>query len=391
MSPPDEQYPHVVRDEQWDVSGSGRVVGGLGSSTLLGDLVTDQGARRLLLLTDEGVARAGIADRIASSLRGGGLAVSMHRDVPANPTLASLDAAALDARDGDVDCIVALGGGSVLDASKAVALLARTTRAAADLCTQPEPDAPVPPIVAVPTTAGTGAETNGFGVMENDEQRKVYLGSDRTVPSLVVLDAELTVGLPATVTAASGFDAVVHGAESLLSRGATTLSRAFATESLRLTCSALVRAVEDGADLEARSRMLTGAHLAGRALTLSGLGLVHGLGHALTATLGTPHGTALATVVGPALRVGIDACSERYRDLARALDLPTGPGCSDAAVQALVDLATRVGLPIRLADIGVPGDVVGLLADKALDDPVTRNSPRSPDRSELTEMLRASA
>ncbi|MGH3359091.1 MAG: iron-containing alcohol dehydrogenase family protein, partial [Nocardioidaceae bacterium] len=269
--------------------------------------------------------------------------------------------------------------------------LAPSGTTAAELAAADDPGGPVPPIAAVPTTAGTGAETNGFGVIESADRRKVYLGSDRTVPALVVLDPALTVGLPATVTAASGFDAVIHGAESLLSRGATATSRAFAAESLRLTTSALARAVADGTDLEARSRMLTGAHLAGRALTLSGLGLVHGIGHSLTATLGTPHGSALATVVGPALRLGIDAHPAGYADLARALGLPDGPGSAEAAVQALVDLAAEVGLATGLADLDVSGDVVDVLADKTLDDPVIANSPVHPGRAQLIGLLRATA
>jgi alcohol dehydrogenase class IV len=193
-----------------------------------------------------------MVDQLEAWISDKGLDLTVHDKIPANPST-SLDLAAQVAWECRADQIVAFGGGSALDASKAVALLARSDLTAEQLARGDRIDTALP-IAAIPTTAGTGAETNGFGVMEAGG-RKVYLGSDKTVPSLVVLDAELTAGLPAPVTAASGFDAIIHGVESLLSRGATALSRTYAAESLRLTTSALVTAVTDGRDLEARSRM----------------------------------------------------------------------------------------------------------------------------------------
>lgn len=361
-------YPHPVGGESWDVVSRSRVVTGLGAVTRLGALLEERGTRRVLIVTDPGLRKTGMIDDIAASI-GGGIRVTVHSDIPANPTTASVDVASDVARDARADTVVAIGGGSALDASKAIAL-------------QVNPMEPLP-IVAIPTTAGTGAETNGFAVIETVDHRKVYPGSEQTVPALVILDAELTIGLPATVTAACGFDAIIHGAESLLSRSATAMSRAYAAESLRLTAPTLATAVADGSDIEARSRMLLGAHLAGKALTLSGLGIVHGIAHSITATLGTPHGVALASIAGPAMRFGIDAAPAAYGDLARALTVESGT----AAVDLIMDIATEVGLPTTSGAVGVTGGLVDTIVDKTLEDAVTNNTPHRPTVAELTHLL----
>ncbi|HZJ08010.1 MAG TPA: iron-containing alcohol dehydrogenase [Nocardioidaceae bacterium] len=371
---------------------AGRLVNELGSVTRIGRLLEEQGAHRVLIVTDPGLASTGIVDQVASSISARGLTFTLHAEIPANPSTASLEVAAAAARECDADYVVGLGGGSALDAAKAVALVARTPLSAAQLADGASIVAPPLPVAAIPTTAGTGAETNGFAVMESAHHRKVYIGSESTVPSLVILDAQLTLGLPAGITAASGFDAIVHGVESLISRGATTTSRAYACESLRLTTSALATAVADGSDMEARRQMMTGAHLAGLALTLSGLGLVHGIAHSITATTGTPHGRALACIVGPALTFGADAAPARYRDLAGSLGLDASrDDAVDQAVQRVADLAVLVGLPPGLDAAGVSVDMIDTIVRKTLEDPVTRNTPRRPSDEELSTLLHSIA
>lgn len=370
----------ALADARWDEPATGRVVAGPGTLARLDELVG--GTHRVLLLSDPGVRAAGIVDRVEALLAT--RVVTTHDRVPANPSTAALDVAAADAREARVELVVAVGGGSVLDAAKAVALLVTRGGSAEELA-RGTAGPPGLPVVAVPTTAGTGAETNGFGVCEDAAHRKVYLGDVSTVPVAVVLDPELTLGLPPGATAATGFDAVVHGVESLLSRGATPVSRSFARESLRLTVPALRAAVADGSDLDARAAMLLGANLAGRALTLSGLGLVHGLGHSLTALTGTPHGVALAAVAGSALRLGVGADPTAGADVAAALGAVT----PHHAVDLVVALAADVGLPPGVRARGLDGAGVAQLVARTLADPVTRNAPRVPDAAELTALVHA--
>lgn len=380
---------HPVASESWEIQQAPRTIFGCGTVERLGEILREGDARRAMVITDPGLKSLGVADRIASMIDAAGMEVTVHSEIPSNPSTASLDVAAAAARAFGADYVVALGGGSALDAAKAVALLAPSAVSAEELDTS-APDQAALPIAAIPTTAGTGAETNGFGVMESAAHAKVYIGSAATVPTTCILDPALTVGVPAPVTAATGFDAVIHAVESVLSRQATTVSRGYASTSLQLTVDSLPVAVADGADVAARSRMLLGAHLAGRALTLSGLGLVHGIGHSITATTGMAHGVALASIAEPALTFGVESAPGAYLELGRLLGV-AGHSPGRRCVERIAELAAAVGLPTSLAEAGVRKDAVETIAEKTLADPVTANAPRRPEWRELLELLTASA
>jgi alcohol dehydrogenase class IV len=320
---------------------AGQVEFGPGTVEKLPALV---GAGRVLLVTDQGLRTAGIADRVEKILSGVDLGV--YDKVAANPSTANVAAGAAVARTVKPQVVVALGGGSVLDAAKAIALSVQVG------------------VIAVPTTAGTGAETNGFGVIEDvAARRKVYLGDASVRPRLAILDPELTVGLSPMATAATGFDALIHGVESLASRGRNAVSEAYAAKAVELVGRWLPVAYADGGDLEARSQLMLGAHLAGRALTISGLGLIHGFAHAITAYTGTPHGVALATV------------AEKVMEL------------SPASYAADLIMPPLLKKPLR--KLGVERDMLPALAATALADAVTRNSPHIPSQTEAEDLLAA--
>ncbi|ANY09951.1 methanol dehydrogenase [Pseudonocardia sp. HH130630-07] len=356
---------------------------GPGQVARLPALVDGLGATAAFVVTDAGLRAAGIADRVLADLAAAGLRTGVFDGVGANPSTAVVDAGAAALRSFGPCAVIGLGGGSVLDAAKGIALLATnpTARAAdADELWGAAVDGL--PLVAVPTTAGTGAETNGFGVVEDAcARRKIYLGHPSVRPRVAVLDPELTIGLPPSVTAATGFDALVHGIESLASRGANPLSEAFATRAVALVGRWLPVAVDDGADLQARSELLLGAHLAGQALTLSGLGLVHGIAHALTAHLGTPHGIALAAVNAHVMRYSADAAADAYR---RA-----GTELGGDPHETVAGLAERIGVQRALRDLGAQRDALPRLAAAAVADPVTRNAPRTPTEDDVRDILAA--
>jgi alcohol dehydrogenase len=204
-----------------------------------------------------------------------------------------------------------------------------------------------------------------------------------------VLDPELTLGLPKAVTAATGLDALVHGVESLASRGSSPASAAYAAEAVTLIGRWLPVAYHDGTDLEARSQVLLGAHLAGHALTLSGLGLVHGLGHALTAHTGTPHGVALAAVLEEVLTFGAPAAAPAYEAVGRALGVPPGPDPAATAIEAVREISGALGIKRPLRDLGVTPELLPVIATDALADAVTKNAPRHPSEPEALELLRS--
>lgn len=335
--------------------------------------------REVVLVTDPGLRAVGIADDAVAALQRAGCVVAVVDDVGGNPTTDSVEAGAARAREafpgeGAGACVVALGGGSALDAAKGIALLAADPQ----LRVTDAPRRAGWPVVAVPTTAGTGAETNGFGVLEDPRaHRKVYCGDASVTPRTAVLDPLLTHGLPVPATAATGVDALVHGVESLVSRGRNPVSEAFAAEAVRRAWRWLPVVVADGADPRARAEMLVAAHLAGQALTRSGLGLVHGLAHALTAHTGTVHGRALGAVLGEVVAWSLEDPAAGPADEAGWLRVADVLGTTVTALpDVLAARCRQVGVPTGLDALGVDPGLAPALAATAAADPVSANAPR---------------
>lgn len=356
---------------------------GVGAVERVATHLASLGARRVLVVTDPGLRAAGVLDAVLHPVRRAGMTVEVFDGV-AGPTTDAVERGADHARALGSDTVLAVGGGSSLDAAKGVALLAPTPGARAD----GSGVAPAPglPLVAVPTTAGTGAETNGFGVLEDPVARtKVYCGDASVVPAVAVLDPALTYGLPAASTAAVGVDALVHGLESLVSRGRNPVSEAFAAEAVRRAWRWLPVAVADGTDTRARAEMLVAAHLAGQALTRSGLGLVHGLAHALSLHTGAVHGFALAAVLVETVGWSLDTDPAGWGRVAEACGLEGHAALPDALGALLVEVSARR----TLADLGAGPDLVPALAATALADPVSANAPRHPSgTAEVEAVLR---
>ncbi|MEW2506606.1 iron-containing alcohol dehydrogenase [Amycolatopsis sp. NPDC047767] len=347
----------------------------------LPEFAAELGGSRVFVVTDRGLRATGIVGRVEKIFSAAGVECVVHEDIGPNPATTELDRGAARLREHGVPVVIALGGGSALDAAKGISLLAGNPGSlAADADTLWSASDGLP-IIAVPTTSGTGAETNGFGVVEDVcARRKVYIGHDSVRPRIAVLDPELTLGLPAPITAATGFDALVHGVESLASLGADATSRADAARALTLVGTWLPTAYRDGANLEARSHLMLGAHLAGHALTRSGLGLVHGLGHAITARTGTPHGVALAAVLEEVMTYTAPFAATAYAQVAASLGAPT-------ALDAVHAISTAVHLKRPLRDLGLTRADLPTLAATALADAVTKNAPRPPHQAEVEELL----
>ncbi|WP_329046086.1 iron-containing alcohol dehydrogenase [Amycolatopsis sp. NBC_01488] len=370
------------------VEPAGRTEYGPGVVAELPAFVSFLGHARVFVVTDRGLRATGIVERVEKILTAAGIEHAVHEDVGPNPSTAELDRGAARLREFGAAAVVALGGGSALDAAKGISLLAGNPGSAAadaDLLWDAGDGLP---LIAVPTTAGTGAETNGFGVTEDTcARRKVYIGHSSVKPRIAVLDPELTLGLPARGTAATGLDALVHGIESLAARGATPFSAAYATQAVSLVGRWLPAAYRDGGDLEARSGLMLGAHLAGHALTLSGLGLVHGIGHALTAHTGTPHGVALAAVLEEVMAFSADAATPAYETAARALRLPPTEDWAGAAIEAVREISGAIEIKRPLRELGVLRADIPAIAADAVADAVTKNAPRLPSEAEVVELL----
>jgi len=290
--------------------------------------------------------------------------------------------------------LVAVGGGSSIDAAKGIAIAAVNPQRGRDLDYRRELAVPGLPIVAVPTTAGTGAETNAVGVVTDPAtHRKFYLGHASTMPAAAILDPALTVGLPRAVTAATGMDALTHALESYLSLHPNPWSDGIALQAIRMTAANLPRACDDGEDLEARSQMLLAAHMAGVAFGHTGLGLCHAIGHSLGGRWNIAHGAALSMLLPDVLRFNLPVRTARLGDIAFALGVGDTRSGHDrnaaAAIEAVAGLTARVGLTGGLADFGITEADFAQIAADALDDEVLANTPRPPTRADIVSILRS--
>ena len=372
-----------------------RVLFGVGEIRRLPEVIAAAGGRRVFIVTDPGVVAAGVADRaIASS----DIPATVYSDVEPNPSGATIEKGAAELRSYGLErtVIVAIGGGSAMDAAKAIALCAANDRPVWDLEYDGPDLAPGPPIVAIPTTAGTGSEAHPFSVITHDEiGRKDYIGHRSLLPVTTILDPGLTVGLPPGVTAATGVDAMTHSLESLLSRNGNPFAESMAVGVIRTVHEWLPRAIADGSDLEARSQMLMASHLAGVGQASgTGVGLVHALGHALGTRGRLAHGTALAVVLPEVLAFYAAESGLRDRELALVgvalkATIPTEQPATaaTAAIGELRQFLASVGQRRRLATLGFDGAGLDVVAQDAIDDAAIRNSPRLPSYDEARAIL----
>jgi alcohol dehydrogenase len=369
---------------------------GAGATATLPALVTAAGGAAVLLVTDAALAATPVIARVLEVLSAANQSATVFSGVHPNPTTADIAAGAAAAA-GLLDerpVVIAVGGGSPIDAAKGIALAAVNPQRDRQLDYRAEFASPALPLLAVPTTAGTGAETNGFGVVtDEDQHRKFYVGHASTMPAAAVLDPELTLGLPPGATAATGMDALTHALESYLSVRASPWSAGIALQAIRMIAEFLPRAVADGSDREARGQMLLAAHMAGVAMASTGLGACHAIGHAIGGRFDVAHGIALTLVLPEVLRFSLPACESRLAEVAFALGAgdtaASAARNAAAAVAAVAELASTVGMTHRLADLGIGAGYYEQIAADALADEVLANAPRQPSAADLVAILEA--
>ncbi len=358
-----------------------RVVFGPGARAKLGEEVARLGLSRPLVVTDAGVRAAGVLDE---ALGAAGSGWPVFDAVSANPVGDEVHAGAALYRSERCDGVVAVGGGAPMDVGKLVRLAVTHDRPLQEF-----DDAigggdlvrgPLPALVCIPTTSGTGSEVGRSGVVTLPETgRKTVIFAPPLLAAVAICDPELTVGLPARPTAATGMDALTHGIESYLSVGRHPMADAIALECVRLVARSLRRAVTNGRDLDARSDMMAAAMM-GAVAFQKGLGVCHALAHPLSSVAGLHHGLANALMLPHALRFNASAVPERMADVAQALGM--GP---DAAV-AVEKFRSDVGLPDRLTACGVTPALLDALADGAQSDGCLAGNPRPATREELRAM-----
>jgi len=347
------------------------------------------GGTRALVVCDAGVVKVGIAEQVRALLEAGGVAAKVFGDVDPNPVEKNISdgVAAYGAHGADV--VVAVGGGSPLDAGKLIALKVTHDRPLVDYDDATGGDrfigSNVPPIVTIPTTAGTGSEVGRSGVVTLAATgRKTVIFSPHLLAKVALLDPELTRSMPARVTAATGFDALTHCLEAYCSLGDHPMADAIAVGGLELCAASLARAVEKGDDLAARGAMMKAAMM-GAVAFQKGLGACHSLAHPLSSEKGLHHGLANALCLPAVVDFNEDAAHARLERVRAILD-PAAKTCAEA----LRALRARVGLPGSLGAEGVAAADVPKLADKAFEDACHRCNPKPVTRDDLAGLYRAS-
>lgn len=337
----------------------------------LGRLCAEMGGRRVLLVTDPGLVRAGLLTGAEESLTAAGITTVLFSDVAADPPEASVEAAVAMAREARIDAVVGLGGGSSMDTAKLVALLCGTPQALADIYGIGLAEGPRLPLIQVPTTAGTGSEVTPISIVTTPSQEKKGVVTPLLYPDIALLDAGLTLGLPPAVTAATGIDAMVHAIEAYTSRHKKNpISDAMATKALSLLTANMDRVIADGGDIEARSAMLLGSCLAGIAFANAPVAAVHALAYPLGGHFHVPHGLSNALVLAPVLEYNRPAAEALYAELA-AVVCPgrtfAGPAeACDAFIATMTDMVRRMPFAQTLREVGVGEGDLDLLARDAM-------------------------
>jgi alcohol dehydrogenase len=367
-----------------------------GVSPRLGQLVAERfpGLRRVLVVTDPGFLRTGLAEPPRASLERHGMQVAVYSDVLADPPEAVVEAAAQFARQHGAELVIGLGGGSSMDVAKLVAVLAGSEQPLAEMYGIGKVIGKRLPLVQVPTTAGTGSEVTNIAIVTTGETTKMGVVSPQLYADLAVLDANLTVGLPPVVTAATGIDAMVHAIEAYTSRHKKNpLSDMLARQALALLSNNIVKACENGHDLQVRQAMLLGACLAGQAFSNAPVAAVHALAYPIGGIFHVAHGLSNSLVLPHVLRFNLPAAAAHYAELA-GIVVPHASGSEEARAQALIvamqQIAKITGVETTLQQVGINALDLDRLADDAmLQTRLLGNNPRELTREDARAIYAA--
>jgi|TARA_B110000967_G_scaffold103636_1_gene106290 alcohol dehydrogenase len=359
------------------------VLVGPGTSSQLGDLTAAMGIKRALIVTDPGIIKFGLLDAAVASLRANNIELSIYSDVIADPPESVVMDAVISAQSFGCDGVIGFGGGSSMDVAKLLAVLIKGEQQLADIYGVDQISGGRLPLIQLPTTAGTGSEATMVSIITTGETTKAGVVSRTLLADKIILDAKLTIGLPPTVTAATGIDAMVHAIEAYTSkRLKNPLSDMLAREALRLMAGNITTAVKQGDNLEARSAMLLGAMLAGQAFANAPVAAVHALAYPLGGNYHIPHGLSNSMVLPHVLRFNASAASELYAELAPiilpGLNLPTDSReVSELLAEHFLSLAADLGLQTRLSEMNIAESDLPKLAEEAmLQQRLLINNPR---------------
>lgn len=366
---------------------------GAGSLDEAMEVIRGYGFRKALIVTDTGLAKAGVAAKIVGLLGNLDIDSLVFDGAQANPTVANVEKGLELLRAGKCDFVLSLGGGSPHDCAKGIALCATNGGNIGDYEGIDRSNKPQLPLVAINTTAGTASEMTRFCII-TDEARHVKMAIvDRNVtPLLSVNDPALMIGMPASLTAATGMDALTHAVEAYVSTAATPITDACALKAVQLIAANLGDAVADGNNLKARENMAYAQFLAGMAFNNASLGYVHAMAHQLGGLYNLPHGVCNAVLLPHVESFNASVSAARLKDVAAAMGVETrGLGDeegAEAALEAIRTLSRAIGIPRGLNDLGVNADDIPTLAANTMNDACGATNPRRATQQDIEEIFR---
>jgi alcohol dehydrogenase len=375
--------------QPFDISPRTRVVFGPGGLARLGELAAELGFRRSLLVADPGLVAAGHAGRARDLLAGAGIeAVPFHAFGP-EPDSAVVAAGAALARAESVDSLVGLGGGSSMDCAKGIAFLLAGGGAMRDYRGYGKAPRPLPPMLGIPTTAGTGSEAQSYALVSDEHtHEKMACGDPSAAFRVVILDPELLASQPRGSAAVSGFDAISHAVETWVTTRGNPHSEMLTREAWRRLTASYERSLLDPGDLEAQASMQLGAFFAGAAIEASMLGAAHACANPVSAGFGTVHGVAVSLMLPSVVRWNTPAAAGRYAELLAMMGAPAAADPSVALADRLEAMAVLGGLPRGLAAVGVTESSLDRLALEAAEQWTGRFNPRPLDAAGAKELYR---
>ncbi len=368
---------------------------GAGARKELPGVMERMGLKKALVATDKGLIKVGTSKMVTDILDAHGIPYEIYSEIKPNPTVKNVQDGVVAFKASGADCIIAIGGGSSMDTAKGIGIV--TTNPAFSDVVSLEGVAPTKnksiPIIALPTTAGTGAEvTINYVIIDETKQKKMVCVDPNDIPAVAIIDPELMYSLPKGLTAATGMDALTHAIEGYTTKGAWALSDMFEIEAIRMIHENLVTAVDEPTNPKGREGMALAQYVAAQAFSNVGLGLVHGMAHPMGSLFDVPHGVANALLLPTVMEFNKPCCIKKYGIIARTMGVDTKDMSATEAAQAACDvvkaLAIRVGIPQHLSELGIKESDIPLLAQQAFEDVCTPGNPRDVTLDEIVALYK---
>jgi len=368
---------------------------GAGSRSVLADEIKKRGLKKVFVVTDKDLLKFGVAEKVTSFLDAAKIEYTIFSNVKQNPTVAQVKEGVQAFGTSGADVIVAIGGGSPIDTAKAIGIISNNPEFADVVSLEGVANTKNKsiPIIALPTTAGTAAEvTINYVITDEENVKKMVCVDPNVIPILSIVDAELMLSLPPSLTAATGMDALTHAIEGYITKGAWEMSDMFELKAIEMIAKHLPVVVKNPSDVVARDGMAVAQYIAGMGFSNVGLGLVHGMAHPLGAYYDIPHGVANALLLPIVMEYNTESAISKYADIARAMGIKVDhlspQEAAQAAVKAVKNLAIEVGIPEKLQLLNVKEEDLERLSQSAFEDVCTPGNPREVQLSDILELYK---